>query len=211
MREDQWLASDEPRRMLTALRKKGKASRRKLALFVVAGDRLLLTLLSPVYFYDLSERWLEIYEREAETGEMPRTETFPDPTQELPANLSLHEFEWVRRLAFDSVEERVRRARTLAPSDRFDADEYRAMQVSYLRCIFGNPYRTITLDHSFVTPRVKQLAAAIYEEKAFERLPILADALEEAGCTNVDILDHCRQQSVHVRGCWLVDLLLEKQ
>jgi hypothetical protein len=57
---------------------------------------------------------------------------------------------------------------------------------------------------------IPRLAQAIYDELAFDRLPILADALEEAGCTNADILAHCRQPGEHVRGCWAVDLILGK-
>lgn len=57
---------------------------------------------------------------------------------------------------------------------------------------------------------VRRLAQAIYDESAFDRLPILADALEEAGCTNADMLNHCRQSGEHIRGCWVVDLLLGK-
>ncbi len=55
---------------------------------------------------------------------------------------------------------------------------------------------------------VQKVAQSIYDERAFDRMPILADALEEAGCTNQDILGHCRQPREHVRGCWVVDLLL---
>jgi hypothetical protein len=55
---------------------------------------------------------------------------------------------------------------------------------------------------------VVQLAQAIYDERRFEDLPVLADALEEAGCTEAVFLEHCRQPGEHVRGCWLVDLLL---
>lgn len=55
-----------------------------------------------------------------------------------------------------------------------------------------------------------KLARAIYDERAFERMPILADALEDAGCHNPDILEHCRGPGPHVRGCWVVDILLEK-
>jgi anti-anti-sigma regulatory factor len=58
---------------------------------------------------------------------------------------------------------------------------------------------------------VVKLAESIYQDRAFDRLPILADALEKAGCTNADILDHCRQSGQHVRGCWVVDLLLGKE
>jgi hypothetical protein len=55
------------------------------------------------------------------------------------------------------------------------------------------------------------MAQAIYDERAFDRLPILADALEDAGCTNADILGHCRGAGPHAKGCWVVDLLLGKE
>jgi hypothetical protein len=55
-----------------------------------------------------------------------------------------------------------------------------------------------------------QLAESIHFERAFDRLPILADALEDAGCTDLDILTHCRGAGPHFRGCWALDLLLGK-
>jgi hypothetical protein len=58
---------------------------------------------------------------------------------------------------------------------------------------------------------VQKMAQANYDERAFDRMPILAGALEEAGCTSQDILGHCRQPGEHVRGCWVVDLLLGKE
>jgi hypothetical protein len=87
-------------------------------------------------------------------------------------------------------------------------------QASLLRCIFGNPFRPPPLTEPAWLKRhdgtVVNLAQAIYDERRFQDLPILADTLEEAGCTNADILDHCRQPGDHVRGCWVVDLLLGK-
>lgn len=80
-----------------------------------------------------------------------------------------------------------------------------------LRCLFGNPFHPVTLDLSWYPPKVVQLAQAIYDERAFDRLPLLADALEEAGCTNAAILAHCRDSGEHVRGCWVLDLLLGKE
>jgi hypothetical protein len=74
----------------------------------------------------------------------------------------------------------------------------------------GNPTRT-TERETWLTPTVETLATTIYDQRAFDRLPILADALEEAGCTDADILSHCRQPGVHVRGCWVVDLILGKE
>jgi hypothetical protein len=64
---------------------------------------------------------------------------------------------------------------------------------------------------SWLTSTVLALATGIYEEKAFDRMPILADALQDAGCDNEEILNHCRQPGVHVKGCWVVDLLLNKK
>ncbi len=57
---------------------------------------------------------------------------------------------------------------------------------------------------------IQKIAQGIYEERAFDRMPILGDALEEAGCDDSEILIHCRSDSEHVRGCWVVDLLLGK-
>jgi len=77
-----------------------------------------------------------------------------------------------------------------------------------LRCILGNPFRPAQLDRCWLTSNVASLAESIYADQAFDRLPILADALEEAGCTNAEVLGHCREPGPHVRGCWVVDLLL---
>src|SRR5689334_1840999 len=74
-----------------------------------------------------------------------------------------------------------------------------------------NPFRAITVDAAWLTSDVVLLAAAIYTDRAFDRLPILADALEKAGCTDQAILTHCRSGQEHVRGCWVVDLILQKR
>jgi hypothetical protein len=90
----------------------------------------------------------------------------------------------------------------------------RADQAELLRDFFGTQlFRPVAVDPSWLAwngGTVPRLAQAIYEEKRFADLPVLADALEEAGCTNADILDHCRGPRPHVRGCWAVDLILEK-
>ena len=79
-----------------------------------------------------------------------------------------------------------------------------------IRDIFGNPFRPVVADPAWLTPTVQSIASAIYADRAFDRLPILADALEEAGCTDADVLLHCRIPGEHVRGCWVVDLVLGK-
>jgi hypothetical protein len=83
--------------------------------------------------------------------------------------------------------------------------------VSLLRCIFGNPFRPVAVDPSWLTSDVVALAEGIYQDRAFDRMPILADALQDAGCEHEDVLNHCRQPGEHVRGCWVVDLLLGKK
>jgi hypothetical protein len=88
------------------------------------------------------------------------------------------------------------------------ADDVR--KCTALQKLVGNPFRAIKFIPSWLTTTVVSLASGIYEEKAFDRMPILADALQDAGCDNEDILNHCRQPGEHVRGCWVVDLLLGK-
>lgn len=95
--------------------------------------------------------------------------------------------------------------------DRCASRLERLAQTHIVRDIFGNPFRPVTVDPAWRTSTVVSLAQGIYDERAFDRLPILADALEDAGCTNADMLNHCRQPGDHVRGCWCVDLLLDKR
>jgi hypothetical protein len=89
-----------------------------------------------------------------------------------------------------------------------------AARAGLLRDIFGNPFRSASLAASCLTWRaglIPSMAATIYDERRFRDLPILADALEEAGCTHAAILGHCRGRDGHVRGCWVVDALLGKE
>jgi hypothetical protein len=93
-----------------------------------------------------------------------------------------------------------------------------ALFVSLLREIFGNPFRMVTLDPSLLTPTVVGLAQAAYGDRHLpsgeldaDRLAVLADALEEAGCADATILTHLHSAGLHVRGCWVVDLLVGKK
>jgi hypothetical protein len=87
----------------------------------------------------------------------------------------------------------------------------RKRQAGLLSHILGNPFCAVTIFPTWQTPAVISLAQANYDDRAFDRMPILAYALEDAGCDNADILNHCRQPGEHVRGCWVVDLVLEKE
>jgi hypothetical protein len=87
----------------------------------------------------------------------------------------------------------------------------KAAQADLLREIIGNPFSPVPLVPDWLSANdrvVVALARAIYDERAFERMPILGDALEDAGCDDATILNHCRQLEEHVRGCWLLDLIL---
>ena len=79
-----------------------------------------------------------------------------------------------------------------------------------LHCIVGNPFRPVACDPSWRTSSTVALADAIYAGRAFDRLPVLADSLEEAGCDHPDVLAHCRGPGPHARGCWVVDMILGK-
>jgi hypothetical protein len=85
------------------------------------------------------------------------------------------------------------------------------MHAGLLRDVVGSPFRQVALEGAWLTPSVVALARSIYEKGDFGGLPILADALEEAGCSRSAILLHCRQEGPHIRGCWAVDLILARK
>jgi hypothetical protein len=83
--------------------------------------------------------------------------------------------------------------------------------MAVLRDVFGNPFRPVSFDPAWRTSTAVALAAGMYESRDFGAMPILADALQDAGCDSEDILNHCRGGGPHVRGCWVVDLVLGKE
>jgi hypothetical protein len=80
-----------------------------------------------------------------------------------------------------------------------------------VRDIFGNPFRPVTFPPDWRTEPAVSIARQMYDAREFSAMPILADALQDAGCDSADILDHCRGPGPHVRGCWVVDLVLGKE
>jgi hypothetical protein len=76
-----------------------------------------------------------------------------------------------------------------------------------LRCVAGDPWTYAVPDPRWRTAAAVGLATTIYETRDFAALPILADALEETGCDDPAVLDHCRRHREHARGCWVVDQL----
>jgi hypothetical protein len=87
-----------------------------------------------------------------------------------------------------------------------------ATHAHLVREVFGDPVRPVKFSSAWRTSTVVALAAQMYERREFSAMPILADALQDAGCESVKILNHCRDTNqVHVLGCWVVDLVLGKQ
>lgn len=111
---------------------------------------------------------------------------------------------------------RARAVRDRLKASRAAVQWAKAKQAALLRDIFPNPFcprpRVARRWLAWGDGTVVRLSRSIYDESCFEDMPILADALEEAGCDSQQILAHCRNEgAVHVRGCWVLDLLLAKQ
>jgi hypothetical protein len=109
----------------------------------------------------------------------------------------------------------ARLVRTATEPEKYadGTDQWQACpeQATLARDIFGNPFRPVSFDPTWRTSTALAIAKGMYESRDFGAIPILADALQEAGCANDDVLNHCRAANgVHVRGCWVVDLVLGK-
>jgi hypothetical protein len=126
--------------------------------------------------------------------------------------------DWASRTAYYAAEAAYSGAYEAAGTDDRAAfnignkarDAESRAQAGLLRDIIGNPFQPVAVDARWLTFEVISLAEGIYDERAFDRMPILADALQDAGCDRDDILNHCRGPGPHVRGCWVVDLVLGK-
>jgi hypothetical protein len=100
-------------------------------------------------------------------------------------------------------------AGAMSYSDREESEHKNQLQ--FLRDIFGNPFRPVAVDPAWLTSDVVAMARGMYETRDFAAMPILTDALQDAGCENADILTHCCGDGPHIRGCWVVDLMLGKE
>jgi hypothetical protein len=209
MTEAEWLACEDPAPMLEWLR--GKVSDRQLRLLACACCRRLWHLLTD----QRSRQAVEVVERYVDkqaTAEQLHEAAIgaahgADDTHGEGADVA----DTVADLTSRNAWEGARAAATMLPM-LYPAE--RPLQANIFRDIIGNPFRPATVDPSWLAwngGTVPKLVQAIYDDRAFDRLPILADALEDAGCTDPDILAHCRGPGPHARGCWVVDLLLGKE
>jgi hypothetical protein len=220
MTEAEWLACADPAPMLGFLR--GKASERELRLFAVACCRRLGPLLQDARItsaLDVAERHADGAATQADLGAALRGAAQAQRAQRRKALLfayaavmdacgpgglgAAEKAAWAEAAAADSRASRGAGLRRTRP------DLYASL-AALLREVIGNPFRPAAVDRSWVTPAVARLARRISDGRAFGRLPALAGALEKAGCTDADILSHCRQPGPHVRGCWVVELILRR-
>lgn len=109
-------------------------------------------------------------------------------------------------LVLPVVEQAARLARIAV---RGNEPSEEAAQADLLRDIVA-PFRTTSFDPAWRTPSVMELARRAYEQCSFDLLPALGAALSDAGCTDPEILRHCGSEKPHVRGCWVLDLLLKR-
>jgi hypothetical protein len=223
--EAEWLAWGNPNPMLTYLQ--GKISDRKVRVFAVACCRRMLGWVQAGpeerHAVAVAERYADGRADGAElaaaaaavTSELPQAEacTFAAASDDLldcAAACALR--------AADAISESAADQRERFLPDEEDRDRRRSIarfaeasvQAELLRDIAGNPFRPVRPDPAWRTAEVIDLARSIYDGPAFDRLPGLADALEAAGCTNEDVLAHCRGKGRHTRGCWLIDLVLDR-
>jgi hypothetical protein len=201
MTEQDWLKAENCTRSLDFLKR--NPSDRKLELFALAGFRRNFKQL----IYQPLRDTVGVLERYIE-GEVDRAEV-----EQLVYRLSIA----AQQIA--TQDERWTAFAILEVASRKRWDWVFSFgtwwhNTDLLHDIFGNPFRHVTMNPEWLMwndGTVRRIAEAIYNERTFDRMPILADALEDAGCSEPDILAHCRGEGPHVRGCWVVDAILGKK
>jgi hypothetical protein len=217
MTEQEWFAATSPDDLIKYLRLEWRVDRRVRLLGVACGRVLTPWLVAPQ-----SHRALELVERIAEQPDAAheqleaanraghRGRAWADRAADrcsAPASAVSHLAGLGIDVPFFTVAYQLQQA-----AEELGQREYMdVVMVSAIRDIFGNPFRPVAFDPSWRTSAAVGLARSMYESRDFAAMPVLADALEEAGCDNPDVLAHCRDpDGAHVRGCWVVDLVLGK-
>jgi hypothetical protein len=222
MNESEWLACGDPTPMLHFLQERG-ISERKARLLACACCRRIWDLLTD----PRSRSAVTVAERFAD-DEATMIELFTAKRDAVSATgIAANAAYWAASAkpssplvnAFDAAVGAL--ARHAVGDARHDAaalwdavqGQSQLFQVSLIREVIGNPFRDYPLDPHWLAwedGTVPRIARGIYEDRAFDRMPILGDALEEAGCSYEDILAHCRSGDEHLRGCWVLDMILDK-
>lgn len=217
MNEAEWLCHDYPLTMLNAVQ--GRVSDRKLRLFACACARRIWDLLTDprsreaVYaaelYADGEISFEEMSARHRPARQVSRERKDRDPDDPMQYVL-LTASDITCRTGSSAASSAVIDAAWQRHKDaaHIFADTEHPAQAELLRDIAGYPFRTVHFDPVWRSSTVTALANLIYTERRFDRMPVLADALEEVGCGDPDILAHCRGDGPHARGCWVVDLVL---
>lgn len=206
--EKAWLTAVNPHHLLTILCRQGVKSSRKFRLAACAcarvswanlpGQHRQLVVVSEQY----ADGQVALGELLKAAGETPRKE---DRGPRAGARLVSH------RQARYALSEGITRTLGVRWSWPEGADDEPTRRFSeILRDVFGNPFRPVDLE-PYRTRDAQALATATYEERDWAKMGVLADALEDAGCADDDVLQHCRSGGEHVRGCWVVDAILGRQ
>lgn len=224
MTEAEWLSSTNPSPMITFVR--DKVSERKLRLFACSCCRKVWNSLGHPLLrkaVEVAERYADGLANERELEAM-RDAVCPGPyfTGTLAASAAFGTVVrgtglpvWAIDAATElACAEAVREALSQGQTHLHLETKrlVRQSQADLMRCIVGPlPFRTIAFDENVLTTtRVVDLARTIYDERSFQDLAILAHALQDAGCSDADILEHCCHPGEHDRGCWVVDRILSK-
>jgi hypothetical protein len=218
MTEDEWLASADFDPLLRHLG--GRASKRKSRLFAAACCRQIWKYLPNRESREAVEAAERFADGEIEPAELRAAGRRANDTSEglaFEASVALRMRKWAER---DAAHAAAAAAQMRLFPGRVAANARAAItatpepaknQAALLRDIFGNPFRPATFDPNWRTDTALSLARVMYETRDFAAMPILADALQDAGSEQQEILDHSRDPNgVHVRGCWVVDLVLGK-
>ena len=202
MTEAEWLACGDPRQLLAFLR--GKVSDRRARLCLCAcckADRKEPGQNETGSTLELAERWADgdppdIYER---------TDAWNATWPVLDHALEGRDYDTASRMLATSF---CLHPDPLGPFASKRCPSNAVTWVPRIHCVFGNPFRPVAFSPSWRTNTAMTLARQMYDARDFGAMPILADALQDAGCDVAAVLDHCRGPGPHVRGCWVVDLVL---
>jgi hypothetical protein len=196
MTAQEWLSCTDPIPMLEFLHGGPVVSARKLRLFAVACSRRVWERIEP-----LGQAAVEVAEAFADGA----ADADVMRAARLACKSAGQSASWYAAASSPVV---AARNAALSAQTAADPEAERAAQAALLRDILGNVFTASVLE-PFVVPRsVHALANSIYEERSFERAPLLAGALQEAGCPWVAMMEHLVGPGPHVRGCWAIDLLL---
>jgi hypothetical protein len=201
--EEEWYSTTDPQALFNVLFARSGHARKR---------RLLLCGCCRVLYPQLVVRradWLELAERYADglATDEERKQVNPGAFTRSPWSNSAGYMVLYWATLRDASHANVRNALIAIGQGNLT---HRALVCDLIRDIFGNPFRPVAFDPSWRTSTAVALARQMYESRDFSAMPILADALEEAGCDSPDVLAHCRGDGPHVRGCWVVDLVLGK-